>query len=86
MSLNPFSAYTQILDIRVDDVPVVVDNLHFFEVIGSDFWICLDIASMQSCVSRTDSSRVSPWFFNPSYAVQALQVNMELEADNVLAA
>jgi hypothetical protein len=86
MSLNPFSAYTQILDIRVDDVPVVVDNLQFFEVIGSDFWLCLDVASMQSCVSRTDSSRVSPWFLNPSYAVQSLQVAMEAEADGILAA
>ena len=62
-----------------------MENLQFFEIVGSDFWLCYDVASLQSCVARTDSSRVSPWVKNPGYAVLALKLAMEMEADNVLA-
>jgi hypothetical protein len=83
--MNPFSAFCRISNIRLEDVPVVDDNMHYYET-DSDFWLCYDVASLKSCVVRTSGSRVSVWRWNPGYAVQDLQHAMELEADGLLAA
>ena len=79
VSLNPFQPCCSVFNIRLDDVPVVMENLRLFEIVGSGFWLCHDVASLQSCVSRTDRSRVSAWFKNPGYAVLALKLAMETE-------
>ena len=86
MSLNPFQPFASILGLRIYDVPVVEDNLWYFETLGSDFWLLYDVASLKSCVVRTSGDPVSAWYWNPGYTVEALQRAMELEADNVLAA
>jgi len=82
---NPFQPYCQMSKIKLQDTPVVDENLWYFET-DSDFWLCYDVASLKSCVVRTSGSRVSIWRWNPSYSVEDLQQAMELEADNVLAA
>jgi len=84
--MNPFQPFASILGLRIYDVPVVEENLWYFETLGSDFWLCYDLSSMQSCVVRTSGDPVSAWYWNPGYTVEALQRAMELEADNVLAA
>jgi hypothetical protein len=83
--MNPFSVYCRIADIRLEDVPIVEDNLWYFET-DSDFWLCYDVASLKSCVVSTSGNRVSEWKWNPGYAVQDLQRAMEAEADGLLAA
>jgi hypothetical protein len=83
--MNPFSVYCRIADIRLEDVPIVEDNLWYFET-DSDFWLCYDVASLKSCVVSTSGNRVSEWKWNSGYAVQDLQRAMEAEADGLLAA
>ncbi len=85
MALNPFSVYCRIADIRLEDVPVVDDNLWYFET-DSDFWLCYDVASLKSCVVSTSGNRVSEWKWNSGYAVQDLQRVMEAEADGLISA
>ena len=84
--MNPFQPFASILGLRIYDVPVVEENLWYFETLGSDFWLLYDVASLKSCVVRTSGDPVSAWYWYPGYAVEALQRVMELEADNVLAA
>ena len=86
MSLNPFQPFASILGIRIYDVPVVEENLWYFETLGSDFWLCYDLASLKSCVARTDSSRVSFWSAYPQETVKVLQLAVQAEADGLLAA
>jgi hypothetical protein len=86
MSLNPFQPFASILGLRIYDVPVVEDNLWYFETLGSDFWLLYDVASLKSCVVRTSGEPVSEWRWNSGYAVQDLQHVMELEADGLLSA
>ena len=66
-------------------MPVVIDNLQYFEIIGSDFWLCMDVSSMKSCVSSSGETQVSPWYSTEGEAIVALKRAMEMEADNVLA-
>jgi hypothetical protein len=85
MALNPFSVYCRIADIRLEDVPIVDENLWYFET-DSDFWLLYDLASLKSCVVNTSGNRVSEWKYNPGYSVEALKQAMEAEADGLISA
>ncbi len=85
MALNPFQPFASILGIRLEEIPIVDENLWYFET-DSDFWLAYDVASLKSCVVSTSGNRVSEWKWNSGYAVQDLQRLMELEADNVISA
>ncbi len=75
--MNPFQPFCSILGIRLENVPVVDENLQFFETDGP-LWLCYDVASLKSCVYSTSGVRVSPWQWRPSDAVQDLQQAMEM--------
>jgi len=83
--MNPFQPYCRIADIRLEEVPVVDENLWYFET-DSDFWLVYDVAALKSCVYSTSGSRVTLWRWNPGYAVQDLQRAMEAEADGLISA
>ena len=70
--MNPFQPYCQISKITLDDVPVVEENLQFYDAPG-DFFLCYDVAALKSCVVSSSGSRLTEWKWNPGYAVQDLQ-------------
>ena len=83
--MNPFQPFCKTSNIKLEDIPVVDENLWYFET-DSDFWLCYDVASLKSCVARTDSSRVSYWSAYPQETVKVLQLAVQAEADGLLAA
>ncbi len=76
-TMNPFQPFASILGIRLEDVPVVDNNLSFYET-DSDFWLAFDVCSLKYCVYSTSGVSVTEWRYNPGYAVQDLQRVMEM--------
>lgn len=85
MTLNPFQPFASILGVRLEEIPIVDENLWYFET-DSDFWLVYDLASLKSSVYATSGARVSEWYWNPGYSVESLKRAMEAEADGLLAA
>jgi hypothetical protein len=85
MALNPFQPFASILGIRLEEIPIVDENLWYFET-DSDFWLCYDVASLKSCVFTTSGNRVSEWKWNAGYSVESLKRAMEAEADGLISA
>ncbi len=83
--LTPFSPYAAIRGITVQAAPIVQHNLWFYET-DSDFWLVYDNAALRYAVSDASGAVRSTWFYNPGYAVEALVLLQDAEADNLVAA